>query len=54
MKMSYDEFVDLVVAMRLHQKEYFRLRDRYNLMESKRLEKEVDSAIVDYLRARMF
>lgn len=41
--MSHAEFVDLVSRMRDAQRRYFRTRDRADLDESKRLEREVDS-----------
>ena len=39
------EFKQLVAHMRLRQKEYFRTRDQFQLLESKKLEKKVDNLI---------
>lgn len=41
--MSHPEFVALVARMRDAQRRYFRTRDRADLEESKRLEREVDA-----------
>lgn len=37
-----DEFIAKVAEMRRLQKEYFRSRDKYNLMEAKKAESDVD------------
>lgn len=46
--MTYQEFRNLVAAMRLSQKLYFQRRDPAVLTESKRLEHEVDKALREY------
>ncbi len=57
-KNGYKEFVELVAEMRSKQKEYFRTRKNPNidsreiLQESKRLEREVDKAIVAILNSQ--
>lgn len=47
---SPDEFLDMVEKMRNGQKQYFKTRSKEDLIESKRLEKEVDRAIEDLHR----
>lgn len=41
-KPTLEEYAAKVAAMRMHQRDFFRDRDRYNLAESKKLEREVD------------
>ena len=48
-----DEFCELVKQMREAQKRYFRTRDANDLNESKRLEREVDKAIKDYVESKL-
>lgn len=43
--MSYEQFKELVKAMRQWQKEYFKMRSKVALLESKRLEKQVDEVL---------
>lgn len=47
--MSYEQFRELVKAMRQWQREYFRTRSKTALSESKRLEKLVDEALSEQL-----
>ena len=47
--MSYEQFKELVKAMRQWQKEYFKTRSKTALSESKRLEKLVDEALFEQL-----
>lgn len=46
--MSENEFYELVARMRAKQKEYFRTKDLNALNESKRLEREVDKALLEH------
>ncbi len=47
--MKNEDFFLLVQMMRDAQKEYFRTREIDKLQESKRLEKEVDKALLELL-----
>ena len=47
--MSYEQFRELVKAMRQWQREYFRTRSKTALSDSKRLEKLVDEALSEQL-----
>ena len=51
--MSQAQFILLVRDMRNAQKNYFRTRDKIVLEESKRLEREVDAVIKQYLTPQM-
>jgi hypothetical protein len=44
--MNYSEFIALVAQMRTAQKNYFKTRSKDVLIESKDLERQVDTAIV--------
>lgn len=44
--MNAIDFIDLVARMRAAQRQYFKTRERADLIESKRLEAEVDKVIV--------
>jgi len=46
---TLDKFIDTVREMRDNQKQYFKTRNKSALIESKRLEKEVDTQI-DHLK----
>ena len=43
-----NDFYELVKSMRKAQKDYFRTRESVPLEDSKRLEKEVDKAIIEH------
>lgn len=43
--MSYKQFRELVKDMRKWQREYFKTRSKVALLESKRLEKQVDGVL---------
>ena len=43
--MDIDDFIDLVRRMRAAQKAFFKKRKQSDLIESKRLEKEVDQTL---------
>lgn len=47
--MANDLFIRLVMDMRIKQKEYFKTRLQSALIDSKKLEKQVDEAIVAYV-----
>lgn len=46
--MKEDDFYELVKRMRKAQKDYFRTRESVPLEDSKRLEREVDKAILEH------
>lgn len=46
--MSPQQFIDLVCRMRTAQNAYFRSRSYDDLDESKKLEREVDQALLDF------
>lgn len=46
--MKEDDFYELVKRMRKAQKDYFRTRESAPLEDSKRLEREVDKAILEH------
>lgn len=50
--MNDNDFTNTVAAMREAQRQYFRTRMPHFLMESKKLEKEVDKAIEKHYEAR--
>ena len=47
--MNYYEFAQLVQEMRAAQKRYFKRRTRSDLTEAKRLERQVDHAIAEFI-----
>lgn len=49
-RMGWRDFIMLVWKMREKQVAYFSNRDRVSLYEAKRLEHEVDEAVLDYLQ----
>lgn len=50
--MNTNDFINTVAEMREAQRQYFRTRMPHFLMESKKLEKEVDKAIEAHYEAR--
>lgn len=46
--MSPQQFIDLVCRMRSAQKQYFRTRCHADIVESMKLEREVDQALRDF------
>lgn len=51
MKLNMKDFVDLVAQMREKQKFYFKTRDRQVMLDSKRLESEVDKMLEKFRMA---
>ena len=49
-KISIEDFANLVKQMRAFQKQYFKTRDKDVLIESKRLENLVDKSVVEILK----
>lgn len=47
--MTYEEFVNLVIAMRAAQRAYFRERTLANLQDAKMLERSVDEEALNFL-----
>lgn len=52
--MTYPDFIDLVVKMRIAQRNYFSHRTMANLIAAKELERAVDAATVALAEAAMF
>lgn len=52
--MTYPEFLDLVVKMRIAQRNYFSHRTMANLIAAKELERAVDAAVLALAEAAMF
>lgn len=52
--MTYPEFLDLVVKMRIAQRNYYKNRTMANLIAAKELERAVDAAVLALAEAAIF